>query len=189
MAAIDLTNVAAVRAFTQTPEEDVEQDAVTATLITAASRAIMAFTEREFAPATVGTAREFLYSGGGFLSLTPHDLRTLTSVEGSADDGASWEAIDAFRVVRFPRPAPHGVFTGLRLSGVTWPLLRVTGDWGFAAVPEDVAQACALTVAIWLRRDVSAFSTTFNVDTQSLERPESLPSAVRGLLSPYKRMA
>jgi hypothetical protein len=37
-------------------------------------------------------------------------------------------------------------------------------------------------VALWLRRDVSAFTTTYNLDESRVERPEALPSAVRAML-------
>jgi hypothetical protein len=56
-------------------------------------------------------------------------------------------------------------------------------------VPPNVEQAAIITVATWLRRDVSAFSTTFDLDEQKVERPEALPSAVTRMLAPYKAHA
>jgi hypothetical protein len=50
----------------------------------------------------------------------------------------------------------------------------------------DLTHACIVTVAIWLKRDVSAFSRTFNLDEQRTERPDALPSAVARMLAQYR---
>jgi hypothetical protein len=95
--------------------------------------------------------------------------------------------------------ATGGTYLNLRLSGALsiysttfqnfgYALVDVTGDWGFASIPNDVKQACIEGVAIRLRRDVSAFSTTFNIDEARLERPEALPASVCQALRQYKRM-
>jgi hypothetical protein len=91
------------------------------------------------------------------------------------------------------------VYTSLRLQPLTLPTInriawrnrqvQITGTWGFPEIPQDVIEATALTVALWLRRDVSAFTTTYNLDESRVERPEALPSAVRAILSNYQRMA
>jgi hypothetical protein len=45
-----------------------------------------------------------------------------------------------------------------------------------------------VTVALWLKRDVSAFSRTFNLDEGRTERPDALPSAVTAILAPYRAL-
>jgi hypothetical protein len=65
--------------------------------------------------------------------------------------------------------------------------VEVTATWGWTSVPADVEHATIVTTGIWLRRDVSAFSTTYVLDEDRVERPESLPSAVRAMLGPYRR--
>jgi hypothetical protein len=196
MAASDLTTVAAVRAFLQKQTIDVAQDAVIATFITAASVEIMRQYSREFAPATTAVSREFEYEGGGFLSFGAYDLRALTAVLIDVDETPSTTLV-ATEYRLFPRPARDGVYTALRLapyifgSRTRWQqrLVRVTGDWGFASVPQPVEQACVATVATWLRRDVQAFSSTFNIDEGRVERPEALPAQAVRLLDPYRREA
>ena len=48
---------------------------------------------------------------------------------------------------------------------------------------------CAIvTTAIWLRRDVAAFSSTFKLDEDRVERPEGLPSSVRATLASWRRI-
>jgi hypothetical protein len=196
MAATDLTTVAAVRAFLQKQTVDVNQDAVVASMITAASVEIMRVTSREFAPATDGASRDFEYEGGGFLSFGSYDLRTLTSVLIDVDESPATTLVSTeYRL--FPQPARDGVFTALRLapyilsSRTRWQqrLVRVTGDWGFESVPEPVENACIVTVATWLRRDVQAFSSTFNIDEGRVERPEALPEQAVRMLAPYRREA
>jgi hypothetical protein len=40
-------------------------------------------------------------------------------------------------------------------------------------VPEDVQHWCNVTVATWLRKDVSAFTDVFNVDEGQVEPPRA----------------
>lgn len=200
MAAADLCTVQDVRDFLQKPSIDVSQDAVIGALITAVSKTITSYCEREFAPVVAATARTFelqLFSWPAFLSFAPYDLQTLTSVVMDPDLEAATLSTDEYRL--FPVPQKDGVYTSIRLAPLTFPTIgrvswatrqvKVTGDWGFPSVPADVKQAAVMTTAIWLRRDVSAFSSTFNLNEDRIERPEALPSAVRALLGSYVRMA
>lgn len=199
MAAIDLTTVEKVREYLQKPATNVDQDEIIAALITRASRAIHTFLGLELRPAETAT-ETFIYRGGGRLSLAPKVARTVTAVVWDADsDNAA--TLDASTYSLRPKPARDGVHRYLRLPGYGdqpyGPLhpgrresaeveVAVTGTWGYADVPEDVEHWCIVTVATWLRRDVQAFSTTLNLDTEVLERPESLPSAARAGLSHYR---
>lgn len=198
MAAIDLTTVDSVRQFMQFRDADTEQDPIIPSLVTAASRAIMRDCQREFKTGVAdGTAREFEYKGDGFLDLGPFDLRALADPGVEVDsDGDSPTTITTDQYRLYPFPNAEGVFTALRLdvswqgSFNRWPVrrVRVTGDWGWPSVPDEVETACIITVATWLRRDVSAFSTTFSIPEDRLERPEAIPSAARALLAPFRRM-
>lgn len=190
MAAHDLCSVADVRSLMQVDAGDVEQDLIIQTLISAASRAISRYCEQEFAPATSSVARTFEFTAESlFVDLAPYSLRAVSQVRVDTDLTATVVDPQFYRL--YPQPAPLGVYTALRLfpfgpSGwQKWRkrLVEITGDWGFASVPEDVSLAAQITVMTWLRRDVSAFSTVFNIDEGRLERPEALPSAVRGMLA------
>jgi hypothetical protein len=185
-----------VRAFLQKPERDTEQDEEIEALISAVGPVIGDFCEREFEDAgTKDIARTFEYTGGGYLSLAPYDLREVTGLRIDVDEASP--TVLGSEEFRLPAPLRDGVATYLRLapylvhSRSRWQqrLVEVTGKWGFATVPLPVKQAAITTVATWLRRDVSAFSTTFNVDEARLERPEVLPAAVVRMLNPYKRMS
>lgn len=193
----DLTTVAAVRAFLQKGDGDVSQDPTIQSLVTAASVAIMEATAREFAPATSSAARDFDWDGGCRVELGSYDLRSVTSVvvDPTETSPVTLASTD-YRLA--PVPAVFGTYSRVEISetlALSWPThawrtrrVRVTGAWGFATVPVDVAQACMVTVATWLRRDVQAFSATFNIDENRVERPEALPAQAVRMLEPYRKM-
>lgn len=187
MAAFDLTALATVRTLLQDGSNQLP-DALLSLLITAASRVILDETRREFAPPTVAAEdRPFLYRGGGYLDLSPYDLRG-APVSVTLDthlDAADQVALTADEYVLHPEPARHGVYQWLEILGYDVRHGRrprrvtINGQWGFAEVPEDVAHWCALTVVLWVRDNVSAFSTTFDLEEGRREVPEHLPAAVR----------
>lgn len=191
----DLTTLEAVRSFLQKGGSETAQDAEIQRQITAASRAIMLWAGREFAPAAGPLTRSFTYWGGPMLSLTPYDLRSATSVVIDADGDNPTTLTAATDYVFQPLNGAGGAydaiwFTSTRpRASVTPRRVDVTGLWGFASVPSDVEHACIVTVAVWMRRDVSAFTATFVLDEARVERPEALPSSVKGMLQPYRRMA
>jgi hypothetical protein len=93
-----------------------------------------------------------------------------------------------------PDPAEDGVYTHLRFPGsqlyesnlelldtsyanALQQKVKVTGDWGYATVPEDVKHWANVTVVEWIRKDVSAFSTAFDANEDRLDRPEEIPFA------------
>jgi hypothetical protein len=198
VAATDLCSVEDVREFIQKPDADTDQDGIIASLITRASLAITRYCDREFVTTSVGsTARLFeadVSSGSAFLSLAPYDLRTVTQIRIDTDLTPSILSTDEYRL--YPINKPDGVYTSLRLQPlsfstgrVMWPMrqVEITGTWGFPSVPVDVQHACLVTVSIWLKRDVQAFSRVFNVDEGRLERPDAIPAAASAALQPYVR--
>ena len=196
MAATDLTSLDAVRRFIQKQTVDVNQDTVIGEMITHASGLIIRDTEREFRPKTdTPTARVFNYPGGGLLDLAPYDARTVTQVRHSFD-AATWATLGTEDWRLYPYPPQDGVHTGLEINPISWStssarwrdrLIEVTGTWGWETVPTEAEMACKVTVAIWLRANVQAFSSTFNITEDRVERPEALPSQVKGMLGQLNR--
>jgi hypothetical protein len=200
MAAGDLVTLDAARDFLQFSDDAVELDGPLQDTITRASLAITRSTYgREFTP-TTSTARVFEWDGcSRRVSLAPYDLRTATSVVMDSDSTSPTTlAATSYRLA--PVPASFGVYTRLELAydlslpapSVSWTRRRVqvTGDWGFAAVPADVQQACLLYVAAVIRRDVQAFGSALQPNSfgEGINEPEAFPPGVRGLLAPYMRM-
>lgn len=188
-ATADLCTLAQVREFLQKPAADTAQDSVIAATIARASALIIDECQREFAPRTTTESRDFAWYGG-WVNLAPYDAANIDTVIADPDGDSpitvtDWQA--------WPLPSRHGVITDLIVPTLTPPdgaapiVIRVTGDWGFPAVPDAVQHACVLTVATHLRRDVAAFTTTFNLDENRVERPMSLPSAAWSALQPYRR--
>lgn len=187
----DLTTLSAVRDFLATPSTDQESDPVIQQLITRASRVIMRWAGREFAPATASAARVFTYQGGGFLDLGAYELRSATSVVLDSDQTSTITLTAGTDYLLRPTAAPDGVYQWLELPTYDSTLAQgrqvtITGAWGWPAVPADIEHACIITVATWLRRDVSAFSRTFNLDEGRTERPDALPAAAAAALRPYR---
>lgn len=197
MASTDLCTLSEVRSFLQKQSTDTGQDAIISSLITRASLAIMRYCDREFAPATTAATRKFeWHPNATFVDLAPYDVRSVTTVRLDSDQTTPTTlTTDEYRL--WPRPNRDGTYQALRIRPWTivspsWQFpdvreVEVTGDWGFAAIPEDVKHTALVTVATWLRRDVAAFSQTFNLSEDRVERPEFLPSAIARQLDHYKR--
>ena len=194
----DLTTTTAVRAFAGKPSADTAQDAIIASLISRASLLIMRWTEREFVTnPSLSTEREFEVelTRDGFMELAPYDAQaeTITLVELDTDISTP-RTLSADEWRAWPIPAKDGVVSALRLIPISFGgfhrfrhrRIRITATWGWPSVPADVEHATIITVLTWLKRDSSAFSTTFKLDEGVTERPEVLPSAVRALLAHYR---
>jgi hypothetical protein len=86
-----------------------------------------------------------------------------------------------------PYPAKHGVFTGIDfLTPIPLPVLTkrttrcvvdVTGNWGFAEVPEDVKHWCNVTVAELAAQGRLRVQQRLQPRRRFLERPAALPAA------------
>lgn len=189
----NLCTLGDVREYLQKPTSDTQQDQVLRSLISRASRLIQQYASREFVP-TTSAARTFPVPHL-IVPLSPYDLRSATTVTYN-NGGGDYPLTAGTDYMLGPVNAVDGVYQYVHLSGMSLAavpppsglpgVLTVTGAWGFATVPEDVRQACITTVGIWARRDVQAFTQTFNLDEARLERPESLPSQVKGLLEQYR---
>lgn len=187
-APIDLTTVVSVRKLLQ--DSDQIPDDTVQVMVTAASRAILNYTRRELVKAD-GEARDFL-SRGNHLDLGAKDLRGAPTAVTLYTDlaGSEQVVLEPSEYKLRPINPEFGVYEWLELPETVTGEAQVTieGNWGFASVPEDVAYWCGMAVVIWSRSDISAFSTTFNVDEGRIERPEDLPPAVRHGLKHYRRI-
>lgn len=198
MAAGDLCSRDEVREFLQTPTEDTDQNAVIDSLIIRASAAIQRYCDRQFAPTETAAAHSFEYDPAWFrgteawIDLAPFDVRSVSQVRIDTDETAVTLDTDLYRL--YPVTARDGVYTAIRIDPLSFGYRRfrkrrveITGDWGFATVPPAVKHAAIATVAEWLRRDVSAFSTTFNIDQGETVMPEAFPREARLVLDLFKR--
>lgn len=173
----DLTTLDKVKRFLNKDETETTHDAVLQDLITAASAAVETYTARKF---TQDSYTE-LYDGTGLphLVLRQAPVASVTSVKL---DGQELPADDY---------AVYGQTGVLRRKTGYWPEgvqnIEVSYTAGYASVPPDVEQAAILLVAAWYKTDISDFSNLLS-EAGGVIRPEAMPSRVRALLEPYRRV-
>ena len=204
MAAQDLCSLSDVRAALEIPGSDTSRDSLISTLITTASDAIMEEVEREFAPTTASATRRFKIDTWMF-SLAPYDLRSVTSfvLHPEASSPLTLTANTDYQLA--PVTSKTGTYTSVQLSAYLaalpssqtafafgYALCDITGSWGFASVPTDVNRATVITVASWLRKDVSALVGP-EIDLGGGIAPAfaptmEIPHAAMALLAPYYRL-
>lgn len=195
LTAAALTDLDAVRLFLQKTSTDQAQDDVIEMMIEAASELVMRECQRELIANDAAQTRVFAYNGGEVLDLAPYDVRSVTGIV--VDPGTPRaRTLQAGEYHARPLPAPDGVHTYLKLPGLDGHRRRqhvgeheiaITGMWGFPQIPKIASQATIMAVAIWLRREVAKFATTFNSDEGRVERPEALPAAAARMLRHLKR--
>jgi hypothetical protein len=161
-------------------------------LLDAASRAVEAFTGRQFNKATVATARRF--RAVDLERLPVDDFHTVTGLAVSVD-GTAWTVADVD-----PRPWDGIVngqsgwpFFNLFAINRTWPFDRratitVTAQWGWPAVPQAIRQT-TLDVAVAMfgtggasypvrSEAIDGYSVTYQPTSDSAEVPPEMVKAV-----------
>lgn len=207
---IDLCALADVKASMEPAITTTARDPMIQTAITAASRRIMSWCDREFAPAgSPGVTRRFPLdvtqnaNGGFVVDLAPFDLRSATAVSLHPESTApiTLSAANGDYTLE-PLPNQDGTFYRLRVSPYfsmissfadkfNYALVDVTGSWGFVSVPEDVNRACVLTVRSWIRQNPAAYAYPDQNMAEGVQ-PEApatftLPGGALMLLDHYKR--
>lgn len=174
MAVNDLVTLPEVRAsFGVTNPSDTRRDALWSAAITAASTAIVNFTERDFGSPQVTETRSFEYDGSGYLDID--DCTAVTDVslvvphsDNVVLDTDTWSAMpvrrrDApvFFYIVMPRVSAYGISPAMGFTrnldrwadehGIptTPQMVSVTATWGWPAIPADVKQATIWTIAAW----------------------------------------
>lgn len=184
---LDLTTLASTRELLQTPAAITLTDELLQTLITEASVMLQDELGCLFTPAETAAAKSFAFGRRGVIDLRPWNARTVTAVTFTAVGGSA-VTVTAGRWQLKPISAAGGVYTSLRLHDYrTVPVdsqtVTVTGNWGYAAVPADVARGCKITVKTWLREG-AAFNPDGNV--VRFERVGRVPQDVLDGLSHYR---
>lgn len=164
-AGTDLCTVADVQLAMESTSTPSSVSSLIQTYITAASAMIENAYQRNFAPRATQT---YSFKVIGFsVDLAPHDLRTATTVTLDPAGTPVVLAATQYRLSPTGGESNLGTYTNVQLSrlqnlystSVTnygYAELSVLGDWGPAAVNDDVRRAAALTVASWLSRPVAA---------------------------------
>lgn len=166
-------------------------DAVTDAL-EAATVGIDLDTDRTFTAST--GARTFRTSGSSTLCLP--DFTEITALKLDDDDDGVFEVtVDAseYELIRSTSDRTDWPYDTIRLLDRCFPssgrrLMRVevTAEWGWAAVPPGINQACSLLVVRLAQRPQAPFGVVSFGEIGSSTIRNSDPDYVR-LISPYKR--
>jgi hypothetical protein len=126
-------------------------------------------------PIATGVVKTFDYDGAPYLKLRPFEPRTITAVSliAASDTGSPTTLTSNRDFLAMPRnKTEEGTYLWLQILNLTFPSLAsfvsgydtdiprrgyprnisggyavaVTGDWGMAAIPDDVAQAALITI-------------------------------------------
>lgn len=198
--AIDLCVLADVKlavGITTTTDDTLIQE-----LITAASRTIMSRFQREFAPVSTSTTRRFRVDGT-IVDLAPYDLQVVSGAGVVLDPDGTPTSLTAITDYKLkPRPTMSGTYYKLHIadSRYLWSQtvqdygyaeVDITGTWGFASIPSDVARAAAITAGAWIDRGadvIAAMDNTVRNDGTTMATSWAIPAAAYRLLQPWARV-
>ena len=186
----DYTTVEAVKSRLHI-EEDAQHDETIRVVITGVSRWIEWYCGRRFTAAASAT-RYYTAEDGEVVYVD--DLQSVSALatdDGSRTYGTSWSAS------QFDLAPYNAVADGLPCTkiyatrGYAFPAgkrgVRVTGSFGWTAVPEAVEQACALQAMRLFKRDQAIFGVVGSAELgQQLVIPKMDPDVML-LLAPLRR--
>ena len=195
MAVTDLITLVEAREFLQKTDAQVAADNVLEDLILRASLEIQREIDLRVAPPESGD-KTLDWDGSRRIRLTPYVARTITAV--TLDPGESGVTVLTTAQFRLgPEPALDSVYPWVEFDaralgsyGGAFSTRRVllTGEWGFTDVPEELKQACCLTVAAWYRGRVAAFSSQYeDADGGFVARVQKLPFDAFQILEKWRR--
>lgn len=215
-ATIDLVTLADVRTEMELPVADTSRDTLIGVVITAVSRAIHTYCQREFkteAASSTATRKFMVPVGSRIIDLNPYDVHSTASLGVTInveDVGGGTELTQGTDYYAMPYGAAANTgttYTTIEISrdvaqlhagqdarrfGFT-PVTVHSQHWGFSTVPEDVKRAAILAVSANLDRRLDAFGVSQDlVDTDVGIQPLraasfALPTSSLALLGPYRR--
>lgn len=201
---------------------DTRKDTQITALLPAAAKAVRTYTGRNFEIASgPATEREFQYDESGMLDID--DCTNITAIETDAGvanasyslDSAQWTAMpqddsDVFYYVVIHGGPYFGLSPEMGFErnldqypylAYKSPLVRVTAQWGWASIPDDVKLATAFTVQEFLGSTGGASGKTEGLTSEGIEgwnrawgargggvQALAIPNRARDLLVNYQRI-
>lgn len=186
-----LNELKAVLKITDTLDDSLLEGA-----IEAASRLIDGYASRVFY--SVGSATRN-YAADDFLTTTIDDLQSLTTLSSTTRVGqeyTTWESTDyQLEPVNGVSSGISQPYTSIRAVGnYVFPvmngqaLVRVTGVWGWAAVPTPIKQACLLQASRIFKRYDSPLGVAGFGDMGVVRVGSRLDPDVEHLVMPYRSL-
>jgi hypothetical protein len=217
----DLLTLNEYKTFANIPVSDTEDDAEIQVLLSAASEVIRSYTDRDFGSPAITEARLFPYAGDGILDIDDASAVTQVAFEvpNSADytlDSSFWTPMpfrrddsEVFSYILLP----EGFYGGLNVelgfsynldtfvSDHGWPgptvTAKVTADWGWPIVPDDVKLAAYWTIRHWKESSpsdaltaeaIEGYSRAWGVKSGAGSQPSlAIPNRARDILVNYQK--
>lgn len=219
----DLVDLEFIKAALDIDPTDTRKDAQYTALIPAVSRAIVTYTGRDFASPLVTETRQYTYASddGGYLDID--DTAQITSVVFANPYGDDVTLDPDQWIAMPPRRDDSPVFTYIAIQGlgdgyrppsplmgftrnldVLWaegrygfaayaPTFKVTAQWGWPDVPEDVALAAVWALQEWVTRPNAEAMTAEAIEGYSrawgrqgvASASQGLPDRSRDILAAY----
>lgn len=165
--------------------------------ITVASRWVEKYCGRQFHDSGAGTSARYFDPVGMVVHIDDCQSITAVAVDTGDDGNYATTTTDYQALPVGGRDALLGSvpYTALRaLSSTTWVYdndrlgsVKVTGLWGWTAVPDDVKRACAILTQDLLRDPESAFGG-LAIAGEGVVLGARIPARVTGLLAAYVRI-
>lgn len=170
-----LTTLSAVKSYLKITSDT--DNSLLEDLINASSNAIEKYCNRQFKE-QLYTDEEYDGNGLSGLYLRQYPVKEITSV--TVED-------ELLLTTDYKFKKENGK---LIRKNFIWPKgeinILVTYTAGFSEIPSDLELACKHLVMSYFKSDIASFSTTFQEGF--VFRPEALPSQVKALVSPYKKV-
>lgn len=171
-----LTTLEAVKSYLKIPFESTTDDQNLEDLINSCSAAIESYCGRKFKVQII-TDEEYDGNGRKHILLEQYPVKTIESVkiDDTILDSSSYKVKKKNGMLIHHHKWPEGDIN-----------IAVTYVAGFDEIPADLELACRHFVMSFFKADVANFSTTFSEGF--VFRPEALPSQVKALIAPYKKV-
>lgn len=185
MAAVDLTTVAAVKAYMGDNTNNATQDAVLQQLITAASQFAESYCSRVFHEATY---TDQLSGTGTYRLLLPQV--PVTAVAAVGVDGASWLSAATSRNpgFQFDNLGLYAVGGMYFCRGVRNVEVTYTAGYADDAIPADLSQAVIELVVLKFKRRTNIDVTARMIAQETISyNVQDMPKSTRSVLDLYRR--
>lgn len=163
-----LTTLPKVKEYLIIDPTDTSKDSVLTRLINAASAVIENYCHRKF------TSAQFTETFWDGLSKVFVENYPITAIASITEDGTA--------VTGYKNRTTY-IDLGYKPTGD----VVVTYTGGYATIPDDIDQACIMTVHFFFKMDVANFGKTFAENGMSF-KPDNLPGTVKLLLNPYRAL-
>lgn len=173
-------------------------DALISTLLSAATAAIEAHTQREF-QAQVNETRDFsLYDVQNGTLYLDDDLCEINNITVEADNGSGGVTLATTDYITKPRnKTPYYAIKMISSSSNVWSYsqspdtaIKVSGKWGWSQTPpNDIEHACVRLAGYYYRqKDAQVYDVTATPELGQITTPQGLPADVRIILAPYVKL-